>query len=108
MVVKLRPVYHKAVFPKEFSLSQNPKHWSNEAETLKLIDEIINSYIIYKRKELKLTSTQKALVVWDVFKCQMTEAVKTKLASLSIEHVPVPPNMTPFLQALNLTVNGSA
>ena len=77
------------VFPKGFSLSQNPKHWSNEAETLKLIDEIINPYIVNKRKELKLTSTQKALVIWDVFKGQMTDAVQSKLASLSIELVPV-------------------
>ena len=77
------------VFPKGFSLSQNPKHWSNEAETLKLIDEIINPYIVNKRKELKLSSTQKALVIWDVFKGQMTDAVQSKLASLSIELVPV-------------------
>ncbi len=33
------------VFPKGFSLSQNPQHWSNETETLKLIDEIINPYV---------------------------------------------------------------
>lgn len=37
------------VFPKGFSLSQNPNHWSNEAEILKLIDEIINPYIVNKK-----------------------------------------------------------
>ena len=31
------------VFPKGFSVTQNPKHWSNEAETLKLIDEAMLS-----------------------------------------------------------------
>ena len=30
------------VFPKGFCLTQNPKHYSNEEETLKLIDSIIN------------------------------------------------------------------
>ena len=73
-------------FPKEFCLSQNPKHWSNEQETLKLIDEVINPYVVRKRVELKLAETQKALVVWDVFKGQMTEAVKEKLSSYNIEY----------------------
>ena len=95
-------------FPKGFSLSQNPKHWSNEAETHKLIDEIINPHIVKKPKELGLTSTQMALVIWDVFRGQMTDSVKEKLASLSIELVSVPANMTHFFQPLDLTVNGAA
>ena len=32
------------IFPKEFCISQNPKHWSNESETFKLIDLILNYY----------------------------------------------------------------
>ena len=96
------------VFPKGFSISQNPQHWSNERETLKLIDEVFNPYVINKRKELKLPPTQKALVIWDVFKGQMTDTVKSKLTSLSIELVAVPANMTHFFQPLDLTVNGSA
>ena len=95
-------------FPKEFCLSQNPKRWSNEYETLKLIDEVINPYVVRKRVELKLAETQKALVVWDVFKGQMTEAVKEKLSSYNIELVAVPANMPHFFQPLDLTVNGSA
>jgi len=53
------------VFPKGFSVTQNPKHWSNELETLKLIDEVINPYVVNKRKELKLAPTQRALIIWD-------------------------------------------
>ena len=51
-------------FPKGFSITQNPKHWSNEQKTLELIDEIINPYFVSKRKELKLPPPppQKALV----------------------------------------------
>lgn len=52
---------HGFAFPKGFSLTQNPKHWSNELETLKLIDEVINPYVVNKRKELKLAPTQRAL-----------------------------------------------
>ena len=88
-------------FPKGFCLSQNPKHWSNEQETLKLIDGVINPYLVRKRAELKLAETQKAVVVWDVFKGQMTEAVKQKLSSHNIELVTVPANMTHFFQPLD-------
>ena len=80
-------------------MRQNPQHWSNETEALKLIDEIINPYVINKRKELGLASTQKALVIWDV---------KQKLELLDMELVAVPANMTNFFQPLDLTVNGAA
>ena len=75
---------------------------------LELIDEVINPYLVRRRAELKLGETQKAVVVWDVFKGQMTEAVKQKLPSHNIELVAVPANMTHFFQPLDLTVNGSA
>ncbi len=94
-------------FPKGFCVSQNPKHWSNEQETMKLIEDIINPYIIKKRAELNLPETQKALVIWDVFKGQVTEKVMEKLNSLNCEFVPVPANMTHFFQPLDLTVNGA-
>ncbi len=45
---------------------------------------------------------------WDVFRGQMTDTVKSKLASLCIELVRVPANMTHFFQPLDFTVNGSA
>lgn len=95
-------------FPAGFSVSQNPKHWSNEQETLRLVDEVIQPYLATKRAELKVPEAQKALVIWDVFKGQMTECVKQKLSSLNIELVAVPANMTHFFQPLDLTVNGSA
>ena len=85
-------------------LSQNP----NETETLSLIDTVIKPYVDLKRKELKLQPTQKALLIWDVFKGQKTDKVLSKLASLNIEVVSVPANMTHFFQPLDLTVNGEA
>ena len=95
-------------FPSGFSISQNPQHWSNEEETMKLIDHVINPYIVKKRAELQLPVMQKALVIWDVFKGQMTDKVLKKLELLNCEFVPVPPNMTHFFQPLDLTVNQSA
>lgn len=84
-------------FPNGF---QNSQYWSNEKETLKLIDEVINPYVIKKRKDLGLALTQKALVIWDVFKGQMSDTVKNKLESLEILLVPVPVNMAHFFQPL--------
>lgn len=95
-------------FPPGFSVSQNPQHWSNEEETMKLIDKVINPYIVSKRSELQLPVTQKALVIWDVVKGQMTDKVLRKLESLNCEFVPVPANKTHFFQPLDLTVNQSA
>ena len=61
--------------------------------------------LINKRADLHLPETQKALIVWDVFKGQMTQRVKDKLTSLNLELVPVPGNMTHFFQPLDLTVD---
>ena len=95
-------------FPTGFCLTQNPKHWSNEAEPIKLIDQVIYPYTVKKQAELHLPETQKALLVWDVFKGQMTAGVKDKLKSLNFELVAVPANMTHFFQPLDLMVNGPA
>ena len=94
-------------FPPGFCLSQNPQHWSNEKETLKLIEKIIVPYVVDQRSKLQLPKDQKALLIWDVFRGQMTEAVKKALISQNIEVVYVPANMTHFFQPLDLTVNGS-
>ena len=95
-------------FPRGFAVTQNPKHYSNELETLNLIEKIIQPYVAMKRKELNLLPIQKALLIWDVFKGQKTEKVLSKLTSKNIEVVNVPANMTHFFQPLDLTVNRDA
>ena len=83
-------------FPRGFAVTQNPKHYSNELETLDLLENIIQPYVALKRKELNLPPTQKASLIWDVFKGHNTNKVLSKLASLNIEVVCVPANMTHF------------
>ena len=95
-------------FSNGFAVSQNEKHYSNDAETLSLIDKVFKPFVERKKKELKLPLTQKALLIWDVFKGQNTEKVLSKLASLNMVVVSVPANMTHFFQPLDLTVNGEA
>ena len=50
-----------------FSLSDNPKHYSNTAHSIKLIKETIIPYIEKERILLKLCETQPALLIMDVF-----------------------------------------
>ena len=99
---------HGVRFPAGFLVSQNVKHWSNEEESLKIIDTVIHLYVVKKCAEAGLLEDQKAFVVWDVIKVQMTDKVKDKLATLNFELVAVPANMTHFFQPLDLTVNGPA
>ena len=55
--------------------------------------------------ELNLSLDQKTLLVWDVFKAQITTEVMEILESLNIECVHVPAIMTHFFQPLDLTVD---
>ena len=57
-------------FPKGFSLSANPKHFSNTQETLKLMDEIMIPYVESECKRLQLNDDHPALVILDVFSGQ--------------------------------------
>ena len=91
--------------PKGFLLSANPKHYSNEKETQKIINEIILTRIKSVREELKLLSNFPALLPMDVFRGQMTKAVYNlqKSHDMCISLVPI--NMAHIFQPLDLTVN---
>ena len=56
----------KVNFPEEFSLSANEKNYSNEKESLKVLDEFILSYIQQERKNLG-PENQKVLIIYDDF-----------------------------------------
>ena len=105
---KTKQSFPRFKFPASFSLSVNPKHFSNTTESLKLLDEIIIPYVVKERKERNLEETQYALLIMDVFRGQITEAVINKLRENNILTVRVPANMTNIFQPLDLTVNGSA
>ena len=92
-------------FPKGFCLSYNESHWSNEAETIRLLQEVIKPYAQKIKKELNLPVDAKVLLVWDEFKAQSSEAVKETLADLDIVTVMVPKDMTHLLQPLDLNTN---
>ena len=64
----------RSKFPQEFSLRVNKKHYSNEAESIKLTEEIILSYVKEERKRLSKPD-QAALVISEVFRGQITDDV---------------------------------
>ena len=57
----------KFKFPELFSLSANPKHFSNTMKSLKLLDEIIIPYVRNEQERLKLEPSQPVLLILDVF-----------------------------------------
>lgn len=95
-------------FPESLCVSQDPKHCSNEAETIGLVDSVINPYLVRKRKALGLLQSQKALLIWDVFRSQKMQKICLKLSSLDIEVISFPANMIHFFPPLDPTVNGQA
>ena len=96
----------KVAFPKNFSLSANSSHYSNSEELLKFLKEIVIPDVDNERCQLKLPKEQKALMVMDVFTCQMTEDVVKQYEDNNIFIVNVPNNITKYYQPLDVTVNG--
>ena len=94
-------------FPDTFTLSVNPKHYSNETESIKFFEEVIIPYIEAERERLGLPE-QRPLVLMDVFLGQMTDMVLGYLDDNLVCHEKVPANMTCYFQPLDLTVNGEA
>ena len=91
-------------FPNGFLLSCNPNHFSKAIESIKLINEIIISYVQSQRKELSKPK-QATLVIMDVFRVQITDDVIFLLRGNNIHYILVLINMTELFQPLHLTIN---
>jgi len=70
------------VFSKDFDITYTPNHWSNEEKAIQHIQRIVVPYLKRKREELNLLSTQKALLIFDVFKGQTTAAFQEVVESI--------------------------
>ena len=82
-------------FPDSFSLSSNPKHFSNTQDSIKVVTEIIVPYVENQRKELQKRD-QAALLILDVFRGQITEDATSLLKKHYILLVLFPNNMTQY------------
>ena len=89
-------------FPDGFLVSANPKHYSNEEESLKMMEHIIIPYVQQQRNTLKLDAEYPAMLLMDVFKGQMTNPVNEILKRNNIILQKVPANLTYLFQLLNV------
>ena len=94
----------KITFPAKFSTSASEKHYSNTEEVIKHLQEIVIPYVNEERKKIG-DADQYALLIWDVFRGQKTEAVTSLLKEKKIWNEYVPKNVTDYFQVLDLTVN---
>ena len=89
-------------FPDGFLVSVNPKHYSNEEESLKMMERIIIPHVQKQSNTLKLDAEYQAMLLMDIFKGQMTDPVKEILKGNNIIIQKVPANLTYFFQQLNV------
>ena len=86
-------------FPESFTLSVNPKYYSNTLESIK-ITEVIIPYLNAQR-EILSNPNQAALLIFDVFRGQITDEVTSHLLLNNIYFITVPNNMTHLFQPLH-------
>ena len=101
---KTERCHPKFPFPSAFDVWHTPNHWANEETTIRFIENIIIPYVHAVREESS-GPDQAALVIFDVFKGHMGDAVHSLLEDNKIFYVTVPNNCTDILQPLDLSVN---
>ena len=95
-------------FPPDWDITFTHNHWCNERTVKDYIEKILVPYITRKREELKLMADHRALVIYDVFRGQCTQAILELLDTNNIDVVFVPPNCTDRLQPLDVSLNKPA
>ena len=95
-------------FPSSWHTTHTDNHWSNEITMTQYVEMIIVPYINNKRKELKLSHHQPALLIFDNFKAQITSSLLKLLDSHNVDVVLLPANCTDRLQPLDLSINKPA
>ena len=103
MVVRQPKVSLKAVsFLSDFVISVNKRHYSNEKEALNMLENIIIPYVEQQRVSINLAFDHPALIIIDVFKGQMTCAVRELLNENHILLEKIPANLTYLFQPLDV------
>ena len=92
-------------FPDGWDIWHSENHWSNEETMERYIKKIVIPFIAHKKGTLKLEAKHPTLAIFDGFKGQMTDNIRSLLAAYNIVAVQLPPNCTDKLQPLDLSVN---
>ena len=90
MLVKQKKVSRLSFFSSDFVIKANEKYLSNEREALNMLENVIIPYVKKQRVWLNLDFDHPALQIMDVFKGQMTCAVRELLNEnhILLEKVP--------------------
>ena len=96
------------VFLSGWDVTYTENHWCNEQTTYRYIINILLPYLAQKRMEHSLAADQHALLIFDNFKGQCTEAMLTLLDENHVSVILIPPNCTDVLQPLDVSVNKTA
>ena len=80
-------------------------HWSNEEKPIKLIENVLLTYLRNKKEELGLYLTKKRFLVADVFKGQLKDKLKSLIEKYHRKIVPVPTNIVNYFQPLESTIH---
>ena len=95
-------------FPSDWHITFSSNHWCNESTMKNYVEKILFPYVQRKREELKLSPNHHALVLFDMFKGQCTQAILELLETNNIDVVFIPANCTDRLQPLDVSVNKPA
>ena len=95
-------------FPDDWYVTYTANHWSNESKAIQHLQMVVFPYVKKRKVELKLPEHQKAMLIFDVFKGQVTDKVTKSIEENDCVIVYVPNNMTDQFQPLDLNVNGHA
>lgn len=98
----------KFTYPDNWHITHSANHWSNSTTMDDYLTKIIIPYVKSVKEAHNLRSDQTCLLIFDVFKGQMTPEFLSKLLDNNFLYVLVPPNCTDLLQPLDLSVNKSA
>ena len=95
-------------FPDDWDVTYTANHWSNESKAIQHLQMVGFPYVKKRKVELNLPEHQKAMLIFDVFKGQVTDKVTKFIEENDCVIVYIPNNMTDQFQPLDLNVNGHA
>jgi hypothetical protein len=95
----------KFTFPTDWDITHSPNHWSNGETMISYLEKVLIPYTMKMKEELDLPLGQKTLVIFDVFRAQITEEFRNKLTSKHFVYATIPPCCTDKLQPMDLSVN---
>ena len=102
---KTERCHSKMDFPEGFHVTHNANHWSNTETTRELIKKITSPYVENVKRQIGLQTSQKAIIIWDIFKGQNNDEIRDLLTHLSLVEIVVPVNTTSFNQPLDVSVD---